>query len=199
MLLSNNRWHLCWQWKKTIRCLLREPNLHYRKTADWDLRISEVCMTWVVCILFTIAMRCCVYLILACNHLHTPVSEEQAQTFAGEWLYQIQFFKQKCTWRWSYDLGVTVHCESWNDHWNTCCNCKSSWMDSSPLLRPLLLGCNRERSYRCSKRLKTGCSFVHRRGCTRVIVRRSDGPCGRVACLAYLLLSAMLLDWQVCF
>ena len=101
--------------------------------------------------------------------------------------------------RWSYDLGVTVHCESWNDHWNTCCNCKSSWMDSSPLLRPLLLGCNRERSYRCSKRLKTGCSFVHRRGCTRVIVRRSDGPCGCVTCLAHLLLSAMLLDWPVCF
>ena len=113
MLLSNNRWHLCWQWKKTIRCLLREPNLHYRKTADWDLRISEVCMTWVVCILFTIAMRYCVYLILACNHLHTPVSEEQAQTFADEWLYQIQrsqLFKQKCT---ALELWFRGDCALW--------------------------------------------------------------------------------------
>ena len=127
---------------------------------------------------------------LACNHLHTPVSEEQAQTFADKWLnISIKFTSWQVfssiysilvilSWATEQNFGFKWQLKQWYLltsamgmamalRWlplqclcfrliGTCC--ESSWVAGSPLLLPLLLGCERIKSKGCSRPKKTNFS-----------------------------------------
>ena len=129
------------------------------------------------CIPSTTATKPCRTQNLACDHLHTPVSEEQAQTFADKWFYQFSSGGQfKCTedqarfqekHQLEYLLWVFL----------------GGQLSTSAPTPPWLWEDDIKKMFSARK------LFLNLRGRMRFLI------IGRVRCFADLLLCAMLLYW----